>query len=334
MSIDLKKLKKILDANHITPLEYFCFEHDCAVIKCFFNKNGEFLSIYIPSKYRFSMKNESGKIYQLEEINETTENDDYTKSEHAPDMPSIDSKSSNSYKEFSKKYEKTVSLEGNDEPVPRKIKRQVERVKLPFSRVSYDIAIQYNKCLALAFEELCLFSIKGYPTNTRRCFMFLVILTDLIDNIEKMTDHFSVMGQQFYRIIHNVSLSNLETVRVDIDQYDKIASSVSNKHEQYIQSINQYTQLYQHTIEKESKVVAEFREKINKENGLQRSTLEMSLQKQYDSFFATRNEIVDKGVELTYRFQRNLLILEEVSFDNVVMLTRVRKNFDLFKEIL
>ena len=341
MSIDLKKLKKLLDTNHITPLEYFCIDNECALIKCFFNKNGEFLLIYIPSKYRFIIKSENSndKIYHIEDIDETTENDDYSKTTVMPDMSSIEpDKTINSYKELSKKYEKNISLEGHDEPVTRKIKRQIERVKLPFSRLSYNIALQYNNCICVSFEDdISLFGIKAYnhPNQTKtRCFMFLVKLPELIEHVEKICNQVTIISQQFYNIIQKVSISNLDTVKADIDSYDTILNIVTKKHDQYLGSIKEYQQLYDTTRIKEEKVLNEFRNKINKEQGVAKATMESSFQKQYDILFKACNEIIEKGVELSNRFQRNLLILEEISFDNVIMLTRVRKNFELFKEIL
>jgi len=337
MSIDAKKLKKILDTNHITPLEHFCLDNECAVIKCFFNRNGEFLTIYIPSKYRFAMKpSPSDKIFELEDMDDTTENDDYTKTDRIPDMSSIDQDASNHYKELSQKYEKNISVEGNDEPVSRKIKRQIGRVKMPFSRLSYNIAVQNGKWLCMAFDDdLSFFSVKGYQTNHKvRNFSFLVVLTDFIEIIDKMSEQITTISDQFYNIIHKASISNFDMIRGEIDSYDTIIQSITSKHEQYMQSIQEYRKLYESMREKEETVINSFRDKINKEQGAGRVTAEASLQKQYDILFKSRIEIIERGIDIARRFQRNLLVVEEVSFDNNIMLTRVRKNFDLFKEIL
>lgn len=338
MSIDAKKLKKILDTNHITPLEYFCLDNECAVIKCFFNRNSEFLTIYIPSKFRFAMKPApSEKIYELEDMDETTENDDYAKTDRVPDISSIDKEASDSqYKAFSQKYDKNISVEGTDEPVSRKIKRQIGRVRMPFSRLSYDIAIQNGKWLCMSFDgDLSFFAIKGYQEGyNARCFSFLVVLTDFIEVVDKISEQITTISEQFYKIIHNASLSNFEMIKHEIDSYDTIINSIKSKHQQYIHSIQEYCKLYNASKEKEESVINSFREKLNKEQGLARATIESSLQKQYETLFKSRVEIIEKGIEIVKRFQRNLLTVEEVSFDNSIMLLRVRKNFDTFKEIL
>jgi chorismate mutase len=337
MSIDAKKLKKILDTNHITPLEHFCLDNECAVIKCFFNRNGEFLTIYIPSKYRFAMKpSPSDKIYELEDMDDTTENDDYTKTDRIPDMASIDQDASNHYKELSQKYEKNISIEGNDEPVSRKIKRQIGRLKMPFSRLSYNIAVQNGKWLCMAFDDdLSFFSVKGYQANHKvRNFSFLVVLTDFIEIIDKMSEQITTISDQFYNIIHKASISNFDMIRSEIDSYDTIIQTITSKHGQYMQSIQEYRKLYESMREKEETVINSFRDKINKEQGVGRASAEASLQKQYDILFKSRIEIIERGVDIARRFHRNLLVVEEVSFDNNIMLTLVRKNFDLFKEIL
>lgn len=336
MSIDFKKLKTLLETHQITPLEYFCMDNECTLIKCFFNKNGEFLLIYIPSKFRFTIKAENNeKIYEIEDADETTENDDYSKNDKVPDMSMIEEDSnSNSYKELSKKYEKNISLEGDDEPVSRKIKRQIGRVKIPFARLSYDVALQNGKWMCASFgDDISLFTIKGYPT-ANRCFLFLTILTDFIEKVETMTDRLFIIKEQFYQIIKNVSLSNLDTVKDDIDNYPTVIKSILSKNDKYQKVTQEYSVLYKQTKENEDSVIKKFKEKISKEQGIVKSTSESAFQKQYATLLKTCNDVVAKGVDSAHRFQKNILILEEVSFDNVIMLIRVKKNFELFKEIL
>ena len=162
----------------------------------------------------------------------------------------------------------------------------------------------------------------------------MVVLTDFIEVVDKMSEQVTTISEQFYKIIHNASLSNFEMIKHEIDSYDTIINSIKSKHQQYIHSIQEYCKLYNASKEKEESVISSFREKLNKEQGLARANIESSLQKQYDTLFKSRTEIIEKGIEIVKRFQRNLLTVEEVSFDNSIMLLRVRKNFDTFKEIL
>jgi hypothetical protein len=339
MSLDWKKVRRLLEKNHITPLEFFCMEQDeCALMKCFLNKNSEFMFIYVSSKHRFTIKKETGneKIYMIEEVDETTENDDYSKSEKIPDMDQIEEeKSVNSYKELTRKYQKNISLEGNDEPIPRKIKRQIDRLKIPFSRLSYDIAEQSGKWLALSFGgEISLFSIKNHDNPKVKTFFYLINLSDLIEKIEDIQDEIEIIREQFYDIINRVCMSNMGDIADEVDQYQIMMDAIVTKKKDYFRLIHEYQSIYRGIIEKETELNQTYKERIEKESGVKRSSLEFEYQRQYDTIIKSRKESVKKGIELLSRFQRNLLILEEVSFDNTIMIKRVKNNFRLLKETL
>jgi len=340
MSLDWKKIKKLLEKNHITPIEFFCMDpNECALIKCFLNKNAEFLFIYISSKHRFTIKKENNeKIYLIEDIEETTENDDYSKSEKIPDMDAIDEeKNDNLHKELTRKYQKNISLEGNDEPVQRKIKRQIDRLKIPFSRLSYDIALQSGKWLALSFGgDISLFSVKGYdnPDTKLKTFFYLMNLSDLIEKIEDFQDEIDIIREQFYEIVNRVSVSNMENISSEVDQYPSVIKSITNKKTDYFASIQEYQTVYRGITEKENELSRVFKDRIEKETGVKRSSTELEYQRQYETIFKSKKETVKRGIELVSRFQRNLLILEEVSFDNTIMIKRVKNNFKLLKETL
>jgi len=340
MSLDWKKIKRLLEKNHITPIEFFCMDpNECALIKCFLNKNAEFLFIYVSSKHRFTIKKENNeKIYLVEDIEDTTENDDYSKSEKIPDMDAIDEeKNDNLHKELTRKYQKNISLEGNDEPIQRKIKRQIDRLKIPFSRLSYDIALQSGKWLALSFGgDISLFSIKAYdnPDTKVKTFFYLMNLSDLIEKIEDFQDEIDIIREQFYEIVNRVSISNMENISSEVDQYALVIKSITNKKTDYFGSIQEYQSIYNGIIERENELSRVFKDRLEKETGVKRSSTELEYQRQYDTIFKSKKESVKRGIELVSRFQRNLLILEEVSFDNTIMIKRVKNNFKLLKETL
>jgi hypothetical protein len=333
MSIDSKKLKKMLEKYDIHIIEYYSLDGDCAIIKCFLTQVTEFLLIYIPTKLRFPIS--SGKnVYALENIEEHTDNDDYSKSSKIPDMESIDEeKSVSTYNDLTKKYNKTISLEGNDEPIQRKLKRQIDRLRIPFQKIYYDIGIQNGKYLTVAFgDNISMFSIKGY-SDKNRYILFIITIRDFIDKLDDIKDEISTIKKQFYEILIKVSLSNLEQISSSIENYSTITNNISQKKEQYRQSIQEFQQLYQSLKEKEENVIYKFKESITKLQGVKRDSLENELQKQLNNIFSSKMDLVSKGILLASGYQRNLLILEEISFDNSIMIDRVQKNFTILKEI-
>jgi len=337
MSIDWKKVKKELISYHLTPLEYYCIDKQCALVKCYMNQVAEMMFIYIPSKLRVEMVPERGeKVYQIEDQEETTENDDYSKTEKIPDMTAIDKEQSESrYTELSRQYQKNISMEGSDEPIPRKIKRQTDRLRIPFARLSYDIAVQNGKWLCLSFDgENSLYVIKSYPLNARH-FCFLMILPDLIDKSDVFSEQIAVIREQFYNIVHHATMSQFESIAADIPQYSVVMKTIQAKRLEYLHSIQECIALYEKTRQKEETIIKAYRDKMSAEQqSSRRSSIETDYQKQFEAIHKTKRELSDRGAEMIFRFHYNVLVLEECSFDNAVMLGRVKKNFERMRKIL
>ena len=338
MSIDLVKLKAELASAHFTPLEFFCIERKCAMIKCYMNRIAEMMIIYIPSKYRGDdiTPQRGDRVYHIEEEEgDSVDKDDYAKTSQVPDMlPIQEEKSDTPYNELSKKYQKNISLEGNEEPVPRKIKRQTERLRMPFARLSYDIGIQNGKWLCLSFDgEQSLYSIKAYPLAARH-FCFVMILPDLIDKLEDVHDQIAIIRDQFYSIVNRATLSNFENVSVDIPNYEKFIKQIKTKRGDYEKSIRECVALYATLKEKEDGVIKSYKAKMEVEQGSRRSAIESEQQRQFDSLYRSKRQIVDQGLELLVRFHLSMLGLEECSFDNAIMIPRVKANFSKINKLI
>jgi len=336
MSIDSKKLKKTLEKHHIIVVEYYCIEGDCAMLKCFLARICEYILIYIPSALRFQMStSEYQNAYELRDVEENTENDDYAKSGKIPDMDTMDEeKSVNSYKELTKKYQRSITLEGNDEPVSRKLKRQLDRLRLPFSRLSYELALQHSKFIGVAFgDDINMFTIKGYK-NKNKCILYLMNVNEFIEKIEDIDEHVNIIKDQFYDIISKVSLSNLESISEQILDYKSIITKIASKKQTYSSSITEYREIYDKTKEKEDGIMDSYRQKMRSEQGIKKGTVELDLQRQLNELYKTKIEVIQKGIVLSSKFQTNILILEETSFDNSVMVDRVSKNFTILRNSL
>ena len=334
MSIDLRKVRKELASFHMTPVEFFCIERQCALIKCYLNPISEWLFIYIPSKLRVDMVAEKGdKVYHIEDEEETTENDDYSKTATIPDMDEVSEEQKDSqYAEHVRKYQKPISLEGTDEPVPRKIKRQTDRLRLPFARLSYDMGVQNGKWLCLSFGgENSVYSIKSYPHRTRS-FCFVMILPDVVDKAESLVEQFGIIREQFYNIVHRAILSNLEALSSDLPA--GIIRQIIAKRAEYIRLLQECGTLYTKAKEREDAIVAGYRDKMASADQGRRIAIEADQQRQFDSIHRSRRELVDRGIEVLNRFHYTMLIWEESSFDNMVMVARVKKNWERLKTVI
>jgi hypothetical protein len=331
MSIDSNKLKSLLAKNNILIVEYYCIDQECAMIKCFLLDVCEFIIIYIPSKFRFKV-NKTKNVYDLENIDENTENNDYSKSSKIPDMDVIDEeKSVDTYKDLTKKYQKNITLEGNIEPVTRKLKRQIDRLKIPFSKLSYDICIQNHKYLCISFgEENSIFSIKNY-SDKKYLIIYLINIKQFINKLEDISNEIEIIKTQFYEILKRVSFSNLEEIKDSIDS--SINSKITVKLEEYVKSIENYKELSMDYKNKEKDLIEKYEQEMGKLLGVKRDTVSKKYQEQLDDLFKNKLEIIEKIMLLVSKYHENLLIFEQTTFDNSIMIDRINKNFDLLKKI-
>jgi hypothetical protein len=341
MSLDIKKFKKILQKFDISIIEYYSIDGKCAMIKAFIDSICEFLLIYIPSKIRFSL--DAQNIYEIVEIDEHSENDDYSKSSKVPNMSKINNideeKSVSKYEELTRKYKTNISLDGSDEPIPRKIKRQLNRLKIPFSSLDYDIGVSNGKYIGLSFgDSESIFQIKKYKNNGDRNIMYLINVDSLVKKIDDINEQIECIKSQFYDIIQNVSISNFNSITISDSnnkvKYESYFSGIALKKNEYKSSIEEYQNLYKQIKKKQESIINEYQKVSKIEDPIQAKSMVTKYQKELDQIFYTKTDIIKKGIILISKYQKNLLSLEEVSFDNSIMIDRVNKNFEQLRELL
>lgn len=335
MSLDIKKFKKILNKFNISIIDYYIIDKKCAMIKAFIDSICEFLIIYIPSKIRFEI--DAQNIYEIVEIEDKTDNDDYSSSSKVPNMQKIDEeKSLSKYDEMTKKYKTNICLDGSDEPIPRKIKRQINRLKIPFSSLDYDIGIVHNKYMAISFgDSVSIYHIKNY-NGTSRNIMYFINVNSLIKKIDEVEDNVDSIKKQFYDIIQSISISNFNSInesKLVLPSSMPSITSINLKKEDYKKSIQDYQNIYQKIKEKQDNIINEYN-KISQDDIIKTKAILLKYQKELNEVFYSKTDIIKKGMVLVSKYQKNILILEEVSFDNSIMIDRVSKNFDKLKELL
>jgi hypothetical protein len=333
--IDKKKLKTLLGKSHMIILDYYLLDGDCAMIKCFLARSFEFLLIYIPSKYRFPMEeNPEKNIYEISVVEENTDCDDYAKTAKQPDIDPIEGeKSVNIYTELTRKYHsKNISLDDDeDEPIERKIKRQVTRLKIPFSNLRYDLAVQNGKAICVSFgEDLNIFNIKGYKARDLNM-MYVMNLKDFIERVEEIQDQILIIKKQFYKIVEKVSTSNMDSIP-SVDK--RLNSKIADKLTSYKNYIEEYVELYDKAIQKEDEIVKKYKGLIAAEvtDNIKRNSIETIAHKELGGCLKTKTEIVEAGIKLVANLHKNILRWEQVGFDSLIMSEKIQRNFEMLEK--
>ena len=328
-SIDRKKFKNMLSKVNIIIIDYYILDGECAMIKCFLAKSFEFLLIYIPSKYRFSMDPSPEKnIFEIKIIDENSECDDYTKTGKQPEIDPIDGeKSVNLYTELTRKYHRDISTDNEEEPIERTIRRQVSRLKIPFKNLKYDISIQNKKILCVSFgDDLNLFNIKG-TTTTDLIMMYVINLKDFIDQIDEIQLKIDIVKKQFYKIVQKISISNIESIP-NIDT--RINIKITEKIKSYQGYVEEYQEIYDKAIEKENDIVKKYKNLLVSTTAdiIKKNSIEKEAEKELKASMNVKIEIIEAGIGVVSSIQKNLLRWEEIGFDNLIMMEKVQRNFD------
>lgn len=341
MSIDVKKFKKILTRNDMLPLDYFCFkgEKKCAMVRCFLFTVSQYLLIYIPSKFRFTVSDQSS-VYEIEDLEEdSVEADDYSKREDdAYAEQKLEEEKRTKFDLLQQKYQFPISLEGTEEPMARKLKRQLQRLNAPLSKSTYDLAIQQDRFLYVCFgdDNFGSYYIRGYniPRDMTRSFLFVTSITDIIDKIEEVNGEVLTLSNKFSALLLRLTDSNMTEMEPDIENFASTVNRLRSRRDEMDKTIQEICAIITRLKKEEEVLTDRFSEETMKaSNSHERQRIGDTIQKDIDALFVKKNELIKKNMTMMYLYHKLLLFMEEVSFDNSIMIDRVKKNFQLLRSI-
>ena len=85
-------------------------------------------------------------------------------------------------------------------------------------------------------------------------------------------------------------------------------------------------------LKKEEELIKDYQSKIK--DSLNKLSLESKTQSNLNELFDTKNRILKNSISITNKFNKFLLVLEETSFDNSIMLQRVNRNFEVLSNTI
>lgn len=329
---DLHKLQQILGQEHIIITEYYCVNYECHYIKCFLTLAYEFILVYIPSSLRFTVPDSLPVVYNIEERDKETssiEPDDYTKAGVTHDVDLIstqedEEKSIHTYQNLKSKYERHITMDSEEEPVLRKIKRQIERLQTPFNKINYKLALQRGKYFSTgkggSDSTIHSYIIRRYPRDDM-CIMYSISLPQLLQDLDEIARNINIVKKQFLKILKFASFSNLQEIPAITQNQIRI---ITEKIEEYEQHAEEFIHLQTKTIEKEKQMYSNtsLNEKPKSWFGKYQDP-----QKALKEISSSKLEMIEKGMPFVAQYHKKLILLEEISFDSNLMLSRVEKNF-------
>lgn len=323
-AIDVGKLERSLEKSGIIFIDYFLIDGKCGMIKAYAYNINQFLLLYISTKLRSEIKNRPN-IYELKELNEVTDEEDYAKFDEYQINIIRQKMDADVYKNSAQKYNKLISLNGDGiEQFEKRITRQVKRLNIPFQKVDYTVGIQNKKIIALQFgDDISLFHIKNYSKDIR-CYMYIINVKELIENNPEIQSEIGGIDKQFFKIISDIIESNCKDLK-----YDSSVEKLKKKEDEYSKKVKTFLEFIKKIDEEEKKEIKKYKGLFQTETStIKKNSLENEYQRIIESFSNKKMEKMESMIEQTYIFHIFYLLLEEISFDNFVMSKRMSTNIE------
>ena len=350
--VSLEKIKKLFLKENLTIKNYFVNDGRIIYISVLDNITYNKVFIYIPSRY--SIKTDNISItYNLSFI-ETDNNgiisSDYTDEEKQTEYEEIelnnDLNEENIEKQMEDKYKKEIVLKENGSNFELlKLFRQVKRFKPSVANINYKIAITFQKylCCISRNDEIELYKTKNKDFENEYRIYVTTDIEYMLNNISKFHLDNKSVNQGVHNILTKNQSSNLKSLIQIIPLFKNCIdnlSSIPNKNKKYKEYINKLLSLSKDLKSKETEIIQKMnldKQNISHDNiydDFNYAGSQNGLYSELKKIHSLQNSL-SYNMNIVKKNQDDLMLkIDNLCFDNIVMLYTVMENFKKIKEIL
>lgn len=359
MSLSIRKLEKFLDKNNFIIKNIFTVGGMCAYIEVSSLLTLDLFLIYIPSRYDIEVA-DGDKIYKIESIdlsdcdnvvdNYGGEKDNYDLSEIYKEIE-LESRSNEFIETLEDKYNNPVNLKNNsikDMNELRELSRQIKRLKLCIHNVKHKICILHNNflCCLKRDDSIECYSIKKYTKKNKRRLYIVTDLELLHQTIDSIHDDLPIIYSSIHKVLDRNQHIHDEKLQKMLEEYIKISSftcTILNLKEQYnIHYIN-FQKLFHQSIKNENNIINKIKEIEEQYNNTTVKGLHIDIKKSHhigklekdlEEIKTLKTNIILHLLKVREKRDNISLLVDRIMFDNVVMLDKIKKNFNILETFL
>jgi hypothetical protein len=364
MPLSISKLETLLSQKGFVPHKYFVMNDLCVYIEVISIKDVNKFLLYIPSKYKFIVKNVPN-VFNIKYVN-FTESKNNTADDYAgePDEYNIENKyheididtninkkDDNIEPNLELYYNREINIKDisdDDTKELRDIYRQLKRFKYCVKNVKYKIAIIYKNylCSIKRDDEIEYYMIKNYKIkNTRQ----LYITTDLELFYEKndiLSDNMNTIQIGLYHILEKnqiVHTRTLNKLMEDKNDIMKVSENIYNKtkdYDKYIKEMEDMLVIINNSEKKYLKNIYESNEKYNDVtttrlyNDIEKSHSNAHFEHELEKIQKIKEDIIKTLFDLKVKKENSILLIDQLMFDNNVMLEAIIRNFGKLSKLI
>lgn len=365
MTLSFNKLEKLLSRNGLIPKKFFIIHGLIVYMEVLSIENADSFMLYIPSKYEIAI-GLGDDVFKVKYIDVTEDGHipgDYAGEpdnfdlEKEYDCDDIDLSPGVRLKgdltdHLEEKYNHPVSLKDNgkcdDSKQLREVFRQLRRLKFCTQSLKYKIAITFNNYLCCirrddTYECFFIHSFGGAP---ERKLMVTIDLETLYEKIDSVSIDIKTVREGIYRVLDKNQGKHIQNIQKLLEQ-KKVLTTFSDvvlrKKEQYSTYLKSLEKLLDDLSRAEKKNIdklVEIEDKYSSQASLKGLHLDIEKTHQIGKYETELSRINSIKQELI----RNILILkskhenlslrvDNIVFDNIIMIDAILKNFVKLTEV-
>jgi hypothetical protein len=362
MPLSIDKLVSLLGKQKLVPVMYFKLMGTCAFIKVLSFENAEEYLLYIQSKYEIKLPKDIPNVFKLKdidineesleiserygEINENSESNeidlDYEINGNSG-TGSLEDRLQEGFKKDVLCHEKI----DKDLPDLFSINRQLRRIKLCLSSIRYKIGILYKNylCVLNRNDEIDFFSIKKFSSemNSNRKIMIHFDLELFYENQETLTHDIKQVSSGVFKNLDKnqvIQVNSINKILENKQEMNKVISNLMLKKNGFRKKIKESKNLLIKVNDNCRGIMHNINE-LNLVRNTNRGTISdettyFQLREKYENKLnkceKLRMNLQESIISLSQKENNLTLLLEEVGFDNVIMLDRIFSNLGVLSQ--
>lgn len=362
MTLSLNKLEKLLSKKGLIPKKYFTIDGLIVYIEVLSIANADSFMLYIPSKYDIEI-GEGDDVFKIKYIEITEDgnipndyagepdNFDLDKDYDGDDIDlSPDAQHKNMEVYLEEKYNHPVSLKDDKKNIKKDVAvqlkevfRQLRRLKFCTKSLKYKLAIIFNDylcCIRRDDTYECFFVHSSGESSNERKLMVTIDLETLYEKIDSVSVDVKTVREGIYRVLDKNQGKHIQKMQKMLEKKNTLVTFsdvVLTKKAQYSKYLANLEEMLADLARAEKKNVEKLMEIEDKYSG------EASLKSMHSDIEKT-HQIAKYENELSringikQELIRNILIVktkhenlslqvDNIMFDNIIMIDAILKNF-------
>ena len=364
MGLSIDKLNQIILSKGYLPRRFFKLYGTCIFIEIIAVKTAETYIIYIPSKYEFNVDNLEA-VYKLKVIDiENNEKDDdgYVNDAQEDDIEDkydeieIDTKESKEDEDIEdqmeNKYKKEINIKDiEDYSEVKSICRQLKRFKYCVQGIPYKLLIIFKNyiCFIHRDNHIECFYIKKFSAIDKKQLyisMDLEVFYENTENINTLNKNISHIKESLFKILdknhisHSIVLEDIMSNQINLTE---VSEGIQTEKTKYTNYIKRFEDLLSDVGEADDELIKKMKKLNDKKRtdvayqglhgDIQYSHEKKQIDDNIDKISTAKEEITKNLLELKSTLDNVTLLTDELLFDNIVMLHKIRQNLKTLKNI-